>query len=73
MLQDGISLTFMCRMPNCMFYGLNDQWVPNRVKHQFKCPMCGEQYRPGSDEKGAVKAGFVLQLGIVLFGFGLTL
>ena len=47
-----------------MFFGMNDgkTWVKERGHYWFKCPRCGEQYRPGSGKKDAVAANFVLSI-----------
>ena len=58
----GVEFSFVCRMPGCMFFGLNDgkTWVKEKQHYWFKCPRCGEQYRPSSGKKEAVKANYVL-------------
>ena len=55
-LSKGTSLSFLCRMPDCLFYGMNHEWVESLNSYHFKCPRCGEQFRPWSDQKGAVQA-----------------
>ena len=61
-MQEGVDLMYLCRMPECLYFGLNSQWVKHVTKEQFKCPCCGEQYKPSSTYKGAVDAGFVLSI-----------
>ena len=61
-VQEGIDLMFICRMPKCMFFGLNTDWVKHVSKEQFKCPCCGEQYRPSADYKNSVEAAYMLQI-----------
>ena len=68
---DGVHLMFVCRKANCMYCGMNDQWVKNRQKEQFRCPACGIQYKPGSDYGGegkAIKACYVMQIADPLTG-----
>ena len=61
-MSEGVDLMYICRMPGCMFFGLNSQWVKHKDKYHFKCPLCGEQYRPSADYKGSVKAAMLLQI-----------
>jgi hypothetical protein len=61
-VQEGIAFMFLCRMPDCLFFGMNSQWVEHMSRHWFKCPCCGEQYRPGADYKNSVEAKRVLQI-----------
>ena len=61
-IQEGIHLMFMCRMPTCMFFGLNSAWVKHIIKEHFKCPLCGEQYKPFAGYKNAVQTAFMLQI-----------
>ena len=62
MVTEGVSLSFLCRMPGCLFYGDNAMWVQRAGgKHQFKCPCCGEMFRPWADYKGSVVCQFVVQ------------
>ncbi len=53
---------YVCRMPDCMFYGMNSQWVEHCTKYWFKCPCCGEKYTPCSTEKDKVAAAYILQI-----------
>jgi uncharacterized C2H2 Zn-finger protein len=53
-------MCFLCRMPGCMFFGKNSQWVESRSSYHFKCPKCGELFRPWADYKGSVAASYVL-------------
>jgi hypothetical protein len=62
-LQDHIAFMFICRQPDCLFFGLNSEWVQHKDKHRFKCPLCGERYKPHSTAKNQIaKLGFVLQI-----------
>jgi len=65
----GWSFSFICRMPKCMFYGMNDAmtWVPEITQwglsdYHFRCPRCGEQYSPGTTKKGEVAASFCMSI-----------
>ena len=55
-LGKGTSLSFLCRMPNCLYYSMNHEWVESLGSYHFKCPRCGEQFRPWTEYKGAAKA-----------------
>ena len=61
----GCTESFVCRMPECLFFGMNDSmtWVEKFGSYHFKCPGCGEQYHPWADYKSSVKYQYVL--GIV--------
>ena len=64
-VSEGVHMMFVCRMPGCMYFGMNDQWVKSKLKEQFKCPACGIQYKPGSSYGGegkAIKAAYVMQI-----------
>ena len=61
-LGNGWAFSFQCRMPGCLYFGLNSQWVEHVHHYWFKCPLCGEQYHRSSDYKNAVAAAFVLQI-----------
>ena len=57
----GIELCFVCRAPNCGYYGRNDQWIKHREREWFRCPTCGAHYKPGSTAQGQVeRLNFVL-------------
>ncbi len=61
-IADGISESFVCRMPTCLYFGMNDQWVKHKTKWWFKCPRCGEQFHPSMDYKDSVKFNKVIGL-----------
>ena len=57
-----VSLCFVCRQPECHYFGLNSQWVKHVAKEWYKCPMCGARYQPFSTTNGQVEnLAFVLQ------------
>jgi hypothetical protein len=58
----GITESFVCRMPDCWYFGMNDQWIKRKCSWHFKCPACGEQYRPAADYKGS--SDFSLVIGL---------
>ena len=55
-IADGWYISFICRMPTCMFFGMNDAltWVQEINKwgefsdSHFRCPRCGEEYKCSS-------------------------
>ena len=59
-ISKGNDLSFGCRMRGCRFYGLNDMWVEHKYSYHFKCPKCGEDYKPASGYKDALPYAFVL-------------
>jgi hypothetical protein len=63
-IASGITESFVCRMPNCHFFGCNDPltWIKEFEHYHFKCPACGEFYRPWADYKGS--KGFQYVIGI---------
>ena len=62
-IQEGIAFMFICRMAGCMFFGLNSQWVERSDgKYQFRCPCCGDLYKPNSTVKNQIQASFMLQV-----------
>ena len=41
-----ISLSFVCRHTDCLFFGMNDQWIKCAQSEHFRCPQCGHMYKP---------------------------
>jgi len=41
-----VTLSFMCRHTDCLFFGMNDQWIKNVNSEHFRCPQCGHNYMP---------------------------
>jgi hypothetical protein len=66
----GWTFSFICRIPTCMFYGMNDAmtWVAEVLAggilsdYHFRCPCCGEQYSPGKTSKGEIAASFCMSI-----------
>ena len=73
---EGIQMSFLCRAPTCMFFGMNDNltWIPEvslegvLSDYHFKCPRCGEFFQPGSTSRGQVKAAFCITTTCPLTG-----
>jgi hypothetical protein len=40
---------YMCRLKHCSMLSLSKYWIHNKPNHQYRCPACGEEYRPGQD------------------------
>jgi len=49
MLSEGVALSWVCRHPECRFFGMNDQWIDNG--NQFRCPRCADEYWPWREFK----------------------
>ena len=52
----GVTISFMCRNPKCLFYGMNDQWVKHVTQEQFRCPRCAKLYEPWTQKNGEFPA-----------------
>jgi len=63
-ITEGITESFVCRMSNCHFFGRNDAhtWIKEIGRYHFKCPACGELYRPFTDYKSSVRFQYVIGL-----------
>jgi hypothetical protein len=48
----GIDEYYMCRQKDCSMVCQATNWVNNSPNYQFRCPACGEQYRPWKDQSG---------------------
>ena len=44
---------YMCRRKACCFVGPNAHWIKSASGGQFRCPDCGEQYKPWVKLKGS--------------------
>jgi hypothetical protein len=40
---------YMCRLKHCSMLCLSKYWIHNKPNHQYRCPACGEEYRPGQE------------------------
>ena len=58
-LVPGTDEFFLCRQRSCLYVGLNTDWVTNKRRSQYSCPMCGEQHRPWREQPGYVKSNKV--------------
>ena len=61
-LATGLTVSFVCRSPSCLFYGQNHQWIKKIDSEQFRCPQCGMLYQPWSQAKGQFPAQKVLSM-----------
>jgi hypothetical protein len=59
---EGISLSFCCRRPDCLYYGMNSQWLNLSGSNRFRCPVCIDEYKPTSTTSGQVEFSFVLAM-----------
>ena len=67
-VSEGIQMSFLCRAPTCMFFGMNDilTWIPEITPqgllsdYHFRCPRCGEFFQPSAETRGQVKAAFCI-------------
>jgi hypothetical protein len=57
----GLDEYYMCRVRGCAMVCLAVNWVNNHpVGGQYRCPACGEQYRPWLNKQGYYKANKVI-------------
>ena len=42
----GVAFFHLCRVKTCLFYGPDSEWVEDANGNHFRCPACGELYRP---------------------------
>ena len=61
-LSKGLTISFLCRSPACLFFGKNDQWIKKVDSEHFRCPCCGMLYHPFSQAKGQYPAQKVLSI-----------
>ena len=61
-LTEGIAVSWLCRFPDCGFYGMNSQWIRRVDAEKFRCPLCGLEYQPWSEARGQVPAQKVLSM-----------
>ena len=57
-----MSLCYCCRRPDCLYYGMNSQWLNLEGTNRFRCPVCIDEYRPTSTTGGQVAWSFVLHM-----------
>jgi hypothetical protein len=59
-IAEGVELCFCCRNPNCLYFGLNSQWLQLGDRYSFRCPICIDEYKPDSTKRGQVPFAFVI-------------
>ena len=50
---DNICISFVCRYPDCRFYGSNSDWVKHNERYKLRCPKRGKQYQRWVKQRGA--------------------
>jgi hypothetical protein len=53
-LAAGIAVSWVCRFPECLYFGMNSQWI-KAANERFKCPRCARDYQPFSCSKGQLE------------------
>ena len=43
---EGITVSFVCRKLDCLWYGLNSEWPKRLTSEHWCCPICGIKYAP---------------------------
>ena len=61
-MTEHMVLSYLCRFPECGFFGMNSQWIKQIDREQFRCPICGGLYQPCSVAKGQVSAAKVISI-----------
>jgi hypothetical protein len=62
---EGVTFSFVCRYPDCLFFGRNDKgtWPQEFGHYHFRCPRCGRDAAPCSTKKKQIdNLAFVLML-----------
>ena len=58
----GVAVSIMCRHTECLFYGMEDQWIKHaRTKH-VRCPQCGRLYQPLTSRQHMIPAQGVVSV-----------
>ena len=63
-----VTLSFMCRHTDCLFFGMNDQWIKCAQSEHFRCPQCGHMYKPWMTKSDLYPAQKVLTVTNPLTG-----
>jgi hypothetical protein len=52
----GVTLSFVCRYPDCLFFGQNDglTWPEQFGHYHFRCPACGKDAKATSTAKNQI-------------------
>jgi len=61
-ISDNVALASVCRHLDCLYYGMNHQWVNAKSNEIFKCPKCARVYQPWVASRGRVNAQKLLQI-----------
>lgn len=50
----NLMICFVCRHPECAFFGANDEstWIKSSTSSHWRCPRCGLRYQPWADKLG---------------------
>jgi hypothetical protein len=67
-IAEGFHLCFCCRRPDCLYYGMNSQWLNLEGTNRFRCPCCIDEYSPVSTAKGQVEFSFTLVMPDMITG-----
>ena len=43
---ENVCVSYVCRYPDCRFYGANSDWAACTNVYHFRCPRCGRLYQP---------------------------
>jgi hypothetical protein len=55
----GLDEYYICRQKHCSLVCLSTHWVHNKPSGHYRCPACGEQYRPWTERLGYWKTNKV--------------
>ena len=58
-IASGLAVSFLCRKPQCLWYGMNSQWLKGRTE-KFRCGKCGLEFVPWSRAGGEVEPNKVV-------------
>jgi hypothetical protein len=65
---NGFTSSFCCRRTECMFFGLNHEWLNDPDIYHFACPRCGYVYHPFLFKTTCEAFQFVLSMPDLLTG-----
>ena len=49
----GLAVSWVCRYADCLWFGMNSQWVKGRTE-KFRCPECAREHAPWSTAGGQI-------------------
>ena len=58
----SVSVSIMCRHTKCLFYGKKDQWIKHVSSEHYRCPQCGQLYKPLSSGPEMCPANTVISI-----------